>query len=187
MDPRGSTKITNAVLVVDMVVGFLEEGRNLYCGDDAKKIVPRIRRLVENELKTGSEVFFIADHHDSDDLEFQMFPVHCVKGTRETEIIEELADLPGTLIPKRRYSAFFDTDLSDRLSTLNPDKVIVVGVCTDICVMHTTADARNLDYKVEVPVDCVATFDKEAHKYALRHMENILGATLIHDSLVTTT
>ena len=55
---------------------------------------------------------------------------------------------------------------------------MVCGVCTDICVLHTVADARNHDYQVEVPVDCVASFDLAAHEFALRHMEGILGAKL---------
>ena len=171
--------MANAVLVVDALVGFLEEGHNLYCGDEAREIIPRIRALVERELRAGSEVFFICDNHDPDDLEFRMFPVHCVRGTDETNVVAELADLPGTVIPKRRYSAFFDTDLAERLAALGPDKLIVVGVCTDICVMHTTADARNRDYEVEVPVDCVASFDGAAHESALRHMDAILGARLV--------
>lgn len=52
------------------------------------------------------------------------------------------------------------------------------GVCTDICVLHTAADARNRDYPVEVPADCVASFDARAHQWALRHMERILGARI---------
>ena len=172
-------EMANAVLVVDALVGFLEEGHNLYCGEEAREVIPRIRKLVEEELRLGATVFFICDNHDPDDLEFRMFPVHCVRGTDETNVVRELADLPGTVIPKRRYSAFFDTDLSDRLRRLGPDKLIIVGVCTDICVMHTTADARNRDYEVEIPVDCVASFDREAHEAALGHMEKILGARLL--------
>ena len=57
--------------------------------------------------------------------------------------------------------------------------MIVCGVCTDICVLHTAADARNRDYPVEVPIDCVATFDPDAHRWALQHIENILGASLV--------
>ena len=64
----------NVLLVVDMVVGFMEPGHNLYCGDDARQIVPRVQRLIEDELANGSSVFFICDNHDPDDLEFQMFP-----------------------------------------------------------------------------------------------------------------
>ena len=169
----------NAVLVVDMVVGFLEPGHNLYCGDEARKIIPRVRNLIEKEQAAGSEVLFLCDTHDPDDLEFQMFPVHCVRGTEEPNIISELSGYGGEKIPKRRYSAFFETDLERRLVDLNPEKVIICGVCTDICVMHTASDARNRDYPVEVPVDCVATFDAEAHRYALQHMEKILGVKLV--------
>ena len=81
----------NVVLVVDMVRGFLEPGHNLYCGDDARTIIPNVRALMERETQAGSQVLFVSDHHDPDDLEFQIFPVHCVKGTPETEVIPELA------------------------------------------------------------------------------------------------
>ncbi|MCY4654652.1 MAG: cysteine hydrolase [Dehalococcoidia bacterium] len=171
--------MSNVVLVVDMVVGFMEPGHNLYCGDESREIIPRVQNLIEREQADGGNVIFICDTHDPDDLEFQMFPVHCVRGTEEPEVITELRDYEGETIRKRRYSAFFETDLEDRLAVLNPDKIIVCGVCTDICVMHTAADARNRDYSVEVPTDCVASFDPDAHRYALDHMEKILGAKLI--------
>ena len=61
---------------------------------------------------------------------------------------------------------------------MKPEKVIVSGVCTDICVMHTVADARNRDYQVEVPVDCVASFNEAAHDWALQNMERGVGAHL---------
>ena len=170
--------MANALLVIDMVVGFLEEGHNLYCGNDARRIIPNVQRLIERELESGSKVFFVCDNHDPDDLEFQMFPRHCVRGTREAEVIAELSGYEGRIVPKQRYSAFFGTDLDSQLADLDPDKVIICGVCTDICVMHTAADARNRDYDVEVPVDCVATFDAEAHDYAIQHMDKILGAKL---------
>jgi nicotinamidase-related amidase len=170
--------MSNVVLVVDMLVGFMEPGKNLYCGDEAREIIPRIQRLIESEQAAGSSIIFVADTHDPDDLEFQMFPVHCVRGTEECEVIPELSGYEGVTLRKRRYSAFYETDLAERLAALDPEKIIISGVCTDICVMHTTADARNRDYAVEVPTDCVASFDPDAHRYALDHMEKILGAKL---------
>jgi len=170
--------MANAVLVVDMLRGFLEEGNPLYCGDLARRIIPNVERLLERELANGSKVFFICDHHAPDDLEFKMFPPHCIEGTPEAEVIPELAKCSGEVISKRRYSAFFATPLEKKLSQLKPERVIVCGVCTDICVCHTVADARNRDYEVEVPVDCVASFNEEAHRFALEHMEKILGAKL---------
>ena len=170
--------MSNVVLVVDMVVGFMEPGHNLYCGDDARRIIPNVQRLIERETADGASVIFICDTHDPDDLEFKMFPVHCVRGTEEANLIPELAGYDGEILRKRRYSAFFETNLEQRLAELDPDKIIVCGVCTDICVMHTVADARNRDYPVETPTDCVASFDTQAHQYALDHMKKILGATL---------
>ena len=170
--------MANAVLVVDVLRGFLEEGYPLYIGDKARRIIPNIRRLLERELAQGSRVFFICDNHDPDDLEFKMFPPHCIEGTAEAEVIPELANYPGEIIPKRRYSGFFDTQLDGKLKELKPEKLIICGVCTDICVLHTAADARNRDYEVEVPADGVASFDEEAHRFALEHIENVLGAKL---------
>ena len=170
----------NAVLVIDMVRGFLEPGHNLYC-PDYRALIPPIQDLLARETAAGSAILFVADHHDPDDLEFQIFPVHCVKGTAEPEVIPELAGYltADNLIPKNRYSGFFNTDLSRRLEQLRPDRVVLCGVCTDICVLYTTADARNRDYAVTVPADCVATFDPAAHAWALGHLQNILGAQVV--------
>ncbi len=168
----------NAIIVTDMLKCFLEEGHPLYVGDKARRIIPNVQRLLERELARGSKVFFICDHHDPDDLEFRMFPPHCIEGTAEAEVIPELANYPGEIISKKRYSGFFGTPLEERLTALKPEKLIICGVLTNICVLHTTADARNRDYEVEVPVDCVASPDEAAHRFALEHIEKVLGAKL---------
>ena len=79
--------MSNVVLVIDMVRGFLEPGHNLYCGEGSREIIPNVIRLLRRERDAGSRVLFVSDHHDPDDLEFQIFPVHCVKGTEEPEVI----------------------------------------------------------------------------------------------------
>jgi nicotinamidase-related amidase len=170
--------MANAVLVVDMLRGFLEEGYPLYCGEKARRIIPHIQSLLEQEVNLGSKVFFVCDRHEPNDPEFKMFPPHCIVGTVEAEVIPELAKYPGEIIPKKRYSGFFGTTLEQKLKELEPEKIIVCGVLTNICVMHTVADARNRDYQVEVPVDCVASPDEEAHRFALEHIEKVLGAKL---------
>ena len=171
--------MANAVLVLDMLKGFLEEGYPLYCGEQARRIIPRIGKLLQQELDKGSKVFFVCDRHAPDDLEFNVFPPHCVSGTEEAEIIPELRDYPGEVIAKNRYSGFYNTVLDERLQAIRPEKLIVCGVCTDICVMHTVADARNRDYEVEVPTDCVASFNDDSHRFALDHMDKVLGAKLV--------
>ena len=174
--------MADAVLVIDMLRGFLEKGHPLYCGDLARNIIPNVKRLLEQEVAKGSRVFFICDRHASDDPEFKLFPPHCIEGTEEAEIIPELSGIPGEVIPKRKYSGFWGTELEEKLRQLAPEKLIICGVCTDICVLHTVAEARNRDYIVEVPTDCVASFDQNAHKFALEHMEKVLGAKLVRSS-----
>lgn len=172
--------MADAVIVTDMLGCFLEEGYPLYVGEKARRIIPNIQQLLEQELARGARVFFICDHHDPDDLEFKMFPPHCIEGTAEAEVIPELAGYPGEIIPKKRYSGFFGTRLDEKLNQLKPEKLIICGVLTDICVLHTAADARNRDYQVEVPVDCVASSSEAAHNFALEHIEKVLGAKLTH-------
>ena len=171
----------NAVLVIDMLKGFLEEGYPLYIGEKARGIIPSLQKLLDRELAQGSDVYFICDNHDPDDLEFKMFPPHCIAGTEEAEVIPELDSYPGEFIPKKRYSGFYNTILDEKLKELKPDKLIICGVLTNICVMHTTADARNRDYEVEIPVECVTSPDEEAHRFALEHMERVLGASLVQE------
>jgi nicotinamidase/pyrazinamidase len=165
-----------AVIVVDMLKGFLEEGHPLYCGDKAREIIPRVTDLLS--VSSGREIIYLCDNHSADDPEFEMFPPHCVKGTEEAEVIEELRQFPGEVVPKTRYSGFFNSRLDQVLENIKPEKVIVVGVCTDICVKYTVADLRNRDYKVVVPADCVASFDQEEHRRALTHMEKVLGVEI---------
>ncbi len=169
----------NVLMVIDMLNGFLQPGRNLYCGDHSRLIIPKVSELIDRELSKGSGIIFICDSHETDDLEFNMFPEHCIKGTEEASIISELNHFQGEIIEKKRYSAFFETELDTLLENLRPERLILAGVCTDICVMHTAADARNRDFIVDIPIDCVSSFDKKAHDNALQHMDNILGVNLV--------
>lgn len=175
---EGVEMARGALIVVDMQKGFLEPGRPLYCGAAARKIVPLVVRLVESEMAKGSTIVFTQDTHTEDDLEFEMFPRHCVVGTEENDLVAELQALRGVRLPKTRYSAFFRTPLDAILRRRRVEEVAVCGVCTDICVLHTVADARNRDLPVTVYRDCVASFDPAAHRFALAHMRKILGAKI---------
>ena len=168
--------MTRAVLVVDMLRGFLEEGHPLYCGARSRRILPEVSILIKEEESRGAMVVFVCDSHAPDDPEFSQFPAHCIKGTDEAEVVPELAGLAGHILEKRRFSAFDDTELNTLLKREGVDTVVVCGVCTDICVLHTAADARRLGYAVEVPPSCVASFDDRKHWFALDHMQSVLGA-----------
>lgn len=175
--------MTTVVMIIDMERGFTDPNGTLYAGETVREIIEPIKKILRAEKKKGSQFIFTRDMHDPDDKEFEMWPPHCVRGSWETEIDPELADFAkdAIIIDKRRYSAFFDTDLERILDRIHPDRIIVTGVATDICVMYTTADLRNRDYPVIIPANAVTSFDPEAHAFALKHMEKILGVNVVPD------
>ncbi len=175
----------DVTIVVDVLDGFCKAG-NL-ASPRCRAAIPRIKAVIDERRGSADLFVFLADTHDVNDREFEVFPVHCVRGTQEAEVVEELqAYLPQShLIRKRRYSGFFETDLEAVLNAARPERVTVVGVCTDICVMHTVADLRNRDYRVVVPAAAVETFDgpghpaEEVQRFALAHLSGVLGASVI--------
>ncbi len=180
----------NVTIVVDVLNGFCKQG-NL-ASPRCAAAIPRIRQIVEERQQAGDQLIFLADTHDPDDKEFEVFPVHCVRGTSEAEVVDELRPFlkSGRLIRKRRYSGFFETDLERVLREAHPEEVTVVGVCTDICVLHTVADLRNRDYRVTVPTAGVETFDAPGHpgdevqRFALAHLRGVLGARVVEAATV---
>jgi nicotinamidase/pyrazinamidase len=172
-------KQSSAIIVVDMLNDFIQEDGALYCGVD-EDFVDKVRASVGMWYDANVPVIFICDNHIENDKEFEMFPPHCIAGTKGAEIIDELQPYvdENLVITKTRYSGFYDTELEDILLGLGISKIGLVGVCTDICVMHTAADARNRDLEVIVFSELVDSFDHEAHEFALKHMDTILGVEI---------
>ena len=176
-------RVKRALLVVDMIEDFVREGGALYCGPSIGGIVPVIRREIARARSAGEPVIHLTDNHLPGDAEFEVFPPHAIAGTKGAQIVPELAPAAGDIvIPKRRYSGFFGTDLDITLREREVDTLRLVGDCTNICVLYTAADARNLGYAVEVLADAVTSFDEEAHRDALRELEKTLGARILRST-----
>lgn len=185
-----------ALIIVDMLNDFCNPEGVLYVGKHVDSVILKIKAKQELFRSKNLPIFYICDSHLDKDLEFKMFPPHAIRGTKGSEVIEELSPIdPMTqlkpenpierlakneiIIPKTRYSGFYDTDLHQQLQLRNVDTLEVVGVCTDICVLHTCADARNRDYPVIVDETSVTSFNMDMHGFALGHMSNILGVSIV--------
>ena len=169
-----------ALLVVDMLNDFIDPQGALYCGESAREIIPRVKSLIEDFRDKGGTIIFVSDRHEPDDSEFKLFPPHCVAGSKGAETIPEITIHPNEFhIFKNRYSAFFKTPLDDILVREEIDEVHICGVCTSICVMETASDLRNREYPTFVHRMAVGDFDPEAHAFALKRMEKILGAVVV--------
>ena len=177
---REGTAMKMALIIVDMLVDFVDKEGALYCGESASRIIPKIKELARKMRKLGAAIIYLADSHGPDDREFELFPPHCVKGTPGAQITDELRPKTSDyVVPKNRFSGFYNTNLDEILKKERPDEVHIVGVCTSICVMDTVSGLRDRDYKVVVHRDAVADFDSCAHQFALKRMEKVLGAQVI--------
>jgi len=171
--------LSRALLVVDMLRDFIEEEGAL-CIGDSSSIREKVAQRVEQCRSQGEPIIYIVDRHLPHDAEFNMFPPHCLEGQWGGEIIPEITPQEKDyVIPKRRFSAFFGTDLDLTLRELGIQEVELAGVCTQICVLYTAADARMLNYDVVVRKECVDSFDPEAHAFALKEMETTLGVKVL--------
>ena len=136
------------------------------------------RELVDTARTSGIPVIFIQEAHRPDLVDFGREldgseDVHCVEGQPGTPLaVEEMGIRPDDYtIKKRRYSAFFGTDLEILLKGLKAETVILCGGLTDVCVHYTFADAHQHDYFARVVEDCVAGSSLAAHEASLNAME----------------
>ncbi|WP_282942061.1 isochorismatase family cysteine hydrolase [Paenibacillus sp. RC67] len=175
-----------ALVVIDYTVDFVIG--KLPCGQPAIDIEDRIVELTNNFVQNGDWVVMAVDLHDEMDTnhpEHKLFPPHNIRGTEGRELYGKLQDEYEAdrdriyWMDKTRYSAFCGTDLELQLRARHIEEIHLVGVCTDICVLHTAVDAYNKGFKVYVHRDAVASFNESGHEWALSHFEHTLGATIV--------
>jgi len=171
---------SKALIIIDMLNDFIDEKGALYCGKTARDIIPFIRERLALCRKSKDLIVFLQDSHEKDDKEFEKFPPHCVTGTWGNRIISELSpEGDEKVIPKTRYSGFYETGLEKVLADNRISEVEVVGVCTSICVMDTVGGLANRDFRISVPVKGVADFDPDFHAFALKRMKQLYGADVV--------
>lgn len=178
-----------ALIVIDYTNDFVDG--NLPVGEPAIAIEERIVDITKQFLHNNDYVVMAVDLHDEKDHfhpETSLFPPHNIRNTAGRELYGRL----GTLyedkkesiyyMDKTRYSAFAGTDLEMKLRERGITEVHLIGVCTDICVLHTAVDAYNKGFSITVYEDATASFNAEGHKWALGHFKNSLGATVTKQS-----
>ena len=139
--------------------------------------VDRVIPMIEAARSNGVPVIYVVEVHRPDHVDFGREldgseGVHCVEGHPGTRVHVRLPYRHGVdyLIPKRRYSAFFGTDLMILLRGLHIDTVLLCGGLTDVCVHYTFVDAHQHDYFARVIEDCVGGSSFEAHSASLNAM-----------------
>lgn len=177
-----------ALIVIDYTYDFVADDGKLTCGKPGQAIENNINTLIEQFIQQNDVVVFANDLHVENDPyhpESKLFPPHNIAGTKGRELYGSVKDLYVTYkdcvisFNKTRYSAFAGTNLDILLRERGVEEVVLVGVCTDICILHTAVDSYNLGYKITIPEYAVASFNEIGHKWALGHFKSCLGASII--------
>ncbi len=175
---------TTAVLVVDMLNDFFVDGGAMVLeGGDA--LYEPHQKLLAAARAARIPVIWLNQSLPPDDSLFEIRTVHCLAGSWGAQIVDGLpVEATDIVIPKRRYSGFFQTTLDLTLRERGINTVIVTGVVTNICVRSTVHDAFFLSYKVLVPEDLVMATSPQAQEVSLYDIDTHYGDVTNLDNLL---
>ncbi|MCL6571308.1 MAG: cysteine hydrolase family protein, partial [Bacillus sp. (in: Bacteria)] len=140
-----------ALVTIDYTCDFVANDGALTCGEPGQAIEGKIAELTKEFIANDDFVVFAIDVHDSGDEhhpETKLFPPHNLRATRGRDLFGALKGIYEenkqrenvVYMDKTRYSAFAGTNLEINLRERGITEVHLIGVCTDICVLHTAID-----------------------------------------------
>lgn len=152
-----------ATVIVDMQNDFVDPDSPSTCAPLAQVRLPAMRRLLDAARHAGIPIFFTQGlvKPDLSDVGLWKGRAHrsgrCqIEGSRGAEIVPELAPREGeTVVPKRRPSGFFGTELHNELRGRGIDTILLAGSSMSGCVRATAVDAFSHDYFTSVVRECV--------------------------------
>ena len=167
----------DVLVVVDMQNDFVNGALGT---KEAEQIVPHVVERVVDGMNRGETILFTRDTHEPCYLETQEgknLPVpHCVRGTDGWKIIPQLTEYTQgrTILDKPTFGS---AELGMLLTEMNEkdaiEKITLIGLCTDICVISNTLLVKAFLPEVPVAVDakCCAGVTPESHRNALAAMK----------------
>jgi nicotinamidase-related amidase len=169
-----------AVLVVDMTRAFTEDRFPLGCSAAGAPCAAAIHALLEAARPAGVPILYTRYDAFAADAEWGRWldkgtggePDSLMRGPEAHEIADIIKPASGDIvITKSKPSAFFGTPLASMLTYLGVDTLIVTGMVTSGCVRATVVDAFSHNYRVIVPIECVADRSATSHQVNLFDMD----------------
>jgi nicotinamidase/pyrazinamidase len=154
----------SALLIEDLQRDFMPGGSLAVPKSD--EVVPVLNRYLALARSKGLPVFASRDWHPGNHCSFRAqggpWPEHCVAGTAGAEFAPGLDLPPDAIIISKAtredaeaYSSFDGTDLALRLRKLGVKRLLVGGLATDYCVLHTVRDALKSGFEVLLLKDAI--------------------------------
>lgn len=175
----------SALLVIDIQQEDFKELREDNINAPEWECIRNAKRVLNIFRAQNLPVIQIKEVHRADMIDFGREldgseSIHCLENSPYTDYAKLTYPVEGEyLISKRRYSAFFGTDLEILLKGLHVDTLYLIGGLTDVCIHYTAVDAHQHDYHIKVVTDAVAGSSEEAHRSALRAIRYMQRDALI--------
>ena len=172
----------SALIIVDMQNDFVKEGGKLVVPAAAETVKP-ISQLLTNCRKAGIPVVFTQDTQYESDLEFEIWPEHCLYKSDGWGIINELKPEDNELVcNKNRYDGFYGTNLEHYLSRVwKIENVIIVGTVANICVLHTAGSAGLRWFNIVMPANGVSALNEFDQALTLRQVSWLYSGKITRD------
>lgn len=173
--------MTPALLVVDAIRAFFDpDGLHFY--PEVREVEAPIARLLDAAREHDRLVVHAVERHRPGlrDFEQPKLPEHCLVGGRDAEFWPPFAPVerPHELVvPKRRYSAFFATDLALLLHEQDVDTVVVAGVKANVCIRATCQDAFAHGLRVVLPPEATNSNRPALGAASVEDVRRYLGET----------
>jgi len=158
-----------AIVVIDMLKDTLEGDHPMSIKELGKAIVPVINRLTGFARIHSLPVIFSMDSFLAGDFIFQgKIKNYSIRGTKGAEVTDLLIQAETDIYsPKRRFSAFYKTDLDQTLRLYGVDTVVLCGIATHWCILSSAFDALSNDFRVVILDDGCTSFSREVHEACL--------------------
>jgi ureidoacrylate peracid hydrolase len=201
-DPLRLKPSETAVIVVDMQNAYASPGGYIdiagFAVSGAPSAIAKTKTALEAARAAGLTIIFFQNGWDKDYVEAgtsgspnfhksnalktmrarpELKGTLLAKGTWDYAIVDALTPQPGDIvIPKTRYSGFFNTNVDSVLRSRRIRNLVFTGIATNVCVESSLRDAFHLEYFAVVLEDAThhagPPFVREA---ALYNIEKFFG------------
>ena len=176
----------NCLIVIDMQNDFLERLQD----DTRAALILNTNQLIGVFRASGCPVIWVQQLLSPDLGDAPLYIRDgrisvVIDGTPGAQIHSDLARQDeDAVVIKKRYSAFFETNLQRILSDLVPEQITLAGVNTHACVRTTAIDAYQRDMRVLLASDCLASHDPEHGRISMAYMDGNIGMALTNDKII---
>lgn len=180
--------MTFALIVIDVQVDFFERQERLAA--QRQRLVASINELVREFRGRRLPIIWIKQEYTPDlgdaPLAMRKQGIRItITGTPGSEIVPELNRMAmDQVVVKKRFSAFFNTDLAQILRSLAPVTLVLAGINSHACVRMTAIDAYMRDLEVVIAEDCVASYDDHHHEVTMRYLGDGIAQVLDNDQIL---